>query len=341
MQRVATALLFLLITLSALPAFSEPPIKFAVLAFRPKPQTLAQWQPLAAYLAAQLGRPVELEAYDYQGLNSAVEQNLVDIVLTNSGHFILLQHRYNLSAPLVTKITQEGGHALTAYGGTIFTKADQSTINTLADLAGKRIGATSKDALAGYQIQAFELMEAGVPLPEGKNLLITDNPHDRVLEAVLTGQADAGFVRSGVLESMAGEGKLDLDRVKVINRQNLPSFPYASSTRIYPEWPLGVTLRVDELLARHLAVALLSLEPDSDSARSAGIEGFTIPADYTGVEEVLRRLRVPPFDTAPHITLGDLWHRYFVWLIGIGVLLALIAALAVRLVVQKRLVQQS
>jgi len=342
MKRVITALLLLLLlTLSALPAWGEAPLKFGVLAFRPKPQTMEQWQPLAAYLTAQLGRPVELSAYDYQGLNAAVERNMVDIVLTNSGHFILLQQRYNLSAPLVTKITKEGGHKLTGYGGAIFTKADQVRINTLADLSGKRVGATSKDSLAGYQIQAFELLEAGARLPEGDNLLLTDNPHDRVVEAVLAGQADAGFVRTGVLESMAGEGKLDLDRIKIINRQNLPSFPYASSTRIYPEWPLGVTPRVDEQLARHLAVALLSIEPESDCARAAEIHGFTIPADYNGVEDLLHRLRLPPFDTPPDITLGDIWKRYFVKLISMGVLLVLIAAMTVRLAVQKRLVQQS
>lgn len=41
-------------------------------------------------------------------------------------------------------------------------------------------------------------------------------------------------VRTGVLEGMAREGKLDIKRIKVLNRQDLPDFPALVSTRFYP-----------------------------------------------------------------------------------------------------------
>lgn len=43
-----------------------------------------------------------------------------------------------------------------------------------------------------------------------------------------------------------------------------------------------------------------------------GIQGFTIPADYTPVAEMLATLRMPPFDQAPEFTWQDVWMRY-VW----------------------------
>ena len=47
--------------------------RFGVLAFRPKPETLARWQPLVDYLnAAKLGRRFELQALTYPELDEAV-----------------------------------------------------------------------------------------------------------------------------------------------------------------------------------------------------------------------------------------------------------------------------
>ena len=337
---LATLIVFLLAT-SSLSAWAEEPIRIGVLAFRPKAQALKQWQPLAAYLETALGQRVALTIYGYD-LADALTQNKVDVVFTNPGHYVLLKHRNRPSAPLVTQITLVDGHELTSFAGAIFTRADESGINSLADLTGKRIAATGTESLGGYQMQAFELLEAGVALPGKDKLLTTGMPHDSAVAAVLAGRADAGFARSGVLESLAREGKLDLARLKIINRQNLPAFPYVISTRLYPEWPVAVMPQVDEKLARRLTVALLSLPPDSAAARAAGIGGFTIPADYSGVEEVLRKLRMPPFDAAPEFTLHDLWHKFAGWITALlGVLVVAFAAMGAGLLVQNRRVKQT
>ncbi len=339
---LCNALIFIFLTISTLPAWAEEPLRFGVIATRPKAQALKQWQPLATHLETALGRRIKLTVYDYHELNAAVNENVVDIILTNPGHYILLKHRNQPSAPLATLVNLQNGHELTAFGGIIFTSADASKINTLADLVGKSIAATSTESLGSYQMQAFELLEAGVAPPEKDKLITTGMPHDRVVESVLAGQADAGFVRSGVLEAMAREGKLDSTRIKIINQQNLAGFPLPISTRLYPEWPVAVMPQVDEKLARRLTVALLSLPSDSAAARAAGIGGFTIPADYSGVEEVLRRLRMPPFDAAPEFTLADLWQKYADWITALlGVLVVAFAAMGAGLLMQNRRVKQT
>ncbi len=337
-----TALILCLLTASALSAPIQEPIRFGVIAFRPKAQALKQWQPLATYLETALKRRVELSVYNLPELNAAVTQNAVDIILTNPGHYILLKHRNKPSAPLATLITLDGGHELTSFGGIIFTRADASNINTLADLVDKHIAAISTDSLGAYQMQAFELLDAGIKLPGKDKLILTGLPQDRAVDAVLSGRADVGFVRSGLLKALADEGKLDLTRIKILNLQSLPDFPFPSSTRLYPEWPVAVMPQVDEKLARRLTVALLSLQPDSLAARAAGIGGFTIPADYSGVEEVLRRLRMPPFDTAPEFTLSDLWQKYTDWILALlSVLVVIFAAMGAGLLMQNRRVKQS
>jgi PAS domain S-box-containing protein len=326
MRRLLTVALLLLLSLSMLPAAGETPLRLGILAYRPKPQTMAQWQPLADYLQTRLGQPVVLSVHDHAELSAAVGRRAVDVVITTANHFILMQHTSGLSAPLATLITLERGYELTAYGGAIITRADRDDINTLADLFGKRIAAVSQDAFGGFQMQAYEFTEAGLPLPSGDNLLLTGQPHDRVIEAIRTGRADAGFIRAGLLEALALEGELVQKDYKVINTQRLADFPYAVSTRLYPEWPVAVMPQVDKYLATRLAAALYSLPHGSLPGPAASIDGFVTPANYDGVERLMRRLHLPPFDRLPAITLADLWHRHKAWIItlaGLGLSLVL------------------
>ncbi|HJW32732.1 MAG TPA: PhnD/SsuA/transferrin family substrate-binding protein [Holophagaceae bacterium] len=338
MGHLKAALLFLLL---ALPALPQAPLRIGMLAFRPKAKVAAEWEPMGRHLGAALGRPVTVTPYDFQDLNAAITRNEVDVVITNPGHYILLKQRNVMSAPLVTKVDREGEHRLSAFGGVIFTRFDHPEIQGLADLAGKRIAAVGKESLGGFQMEAFEMLEAGVPLPDQDHLVAMGLPHDRSVEAVLSGKADAGFVRSGVLEAMAREGKLDLKAIRIINRQELSSFPYAVSTRLHPEWPVAVFPQVESALADQLAIALLSIRPESEAARAAGLYGFTTPSDYSGVEQMLRRLRLPPFEAAPQITLTDLWNRYAPWISVLGGLVLVLGVMTVGLVLQNRQIQQS
>lgn len=308
----------------------EVPLRLGVLANRPKALAMEQWQPLASYLQSALKQPVALAVYDHAELDAVAAKRTVDVVLTSAGHYILLNKTAGLSEPLATLVSREGNVQLNAFGGAIFTRAGRSDIASLNDLSGKRIAAISLEAFGAYQTEAFEMMEAGVSLPKGDRLLLTGLPQDRVIDAVLSGKADAGFVRAGLIESLASEGKLDPGQVKIINRQNIPDYPFAVSTRLYPEWPVAVMPQVDKQLAARLAAALFLLPHDSFKGSAAVIHGFEIPASYDGVEKLLRRLRLPPFDHAPEISPADLWHRYSWWIIALAVMLVLLAAVVFR-----------
>ncbi|MFA7270045.1 MAG: PhnD/SsuA/transferrin family substrate-binding protein [Sterolibacterium sp.] len=324
------------------------PVRIGVLAFRPKPQTQAQWQPLARALKRAIAeRDFIVEAYTYPELEAAVASRQVDFVLTNPGHYVLIGARSGLSAPLATLIVDAGNQPLSAFGGVIFSQVGRTDINSLGDIQGKTVATASHESFGGYQMQAFELARIGVRLHD-RQLLITGMPHDNVVEAVLAGRAEIGFVRSGVLEGMAHEGRLELKRLKVLNQQDLPSFPQLLSTRLYPEWPFTALPHIDSRLARQVTAALFLL-PDNDPAavHAMDIRGFTIPADYKPVEDLLRELRLPPFDAAPSFTAYDVWERYR-WLIlasvfSVGLILLLAFRLLVgnrRLVVERRLVRQ-
>ena len=300
------------VALSFIPAYGAEPIKLGVLASPSKAQALAQWQSLAGILKqAMPERDFVVVALSHPELDQAVAARQLDFVLTDAGHYLLLRNRNGLSSPLATLASNGTGQSLTVYGGVIFSRAEQADINTLSDIKGKTVAAVATESQTAYQMQAYELSRVGIRLPQDVKLITTGFSQDQVVEAVLAGRADVGFVRSGVLEGMVREGKLDIKQLKILNRQDLPDFPLQVSTRLYPEWPFAAMPHIEENLARGVAVTLFELEDNTAVTRAMGIYGFVVPADYSPVEDVLRELRMPPFEVAPPFTLQDVWARYY------------------------------
>ena len=325
--------------LSSAPCWAHETVKFGILAFRPKPITQAQWQPLAAALHKAIPEyDFVVQTYDFSELQAVVAARQVDFVLTNPGNYLLLDERSGLSAPLLTLSNLEQGKAVSALGGVIFTAARRKDIRELKDLRGKTIAIIDTGSLGGYQMQAYELSRIGLKLPRDIRLITTGMPQDKIITEVLSGRADVGFVRSGELESLAQEGKLDLRQVQIIHRQNLPDFPVAVSTQLYPEWPLAALPQTDKDLERKVASYLLTLHDDPQLTRALHINGFDVPADYTPVATLLRELRMPPYDMVPDFTLADVWKRYRWSFIAALIALSAIALLAFNLIrVNRRL----
>jgi len=334
MRRWFTIFCLLLI---ATPLLAQEQVKIGILAFRPKPQVQTQWNPLATALNKAIpDHTFTVKAYNYDELQPAIAKRQIDFVLTNPGHYVLMSRHIGLSPPIATQINLEQGKPVTVFGGVIFTRADRTDIRQLEDIRGKTVAATAIDSLGGYQMQAYELSQAGLRLQQDIRLLATGMPHDNVVDAVLAKRADVGFVRSGVIESLVREGKLDPASIAVINRQNLPGFPVLVSTRLYPEWPFAALPHTDRDLKRKVASFLLTLEEDKTLTQALRIHGFDVPSDYSSVEQVLRELRMPPFDTAPAFTVNDVWERYRWPMVASLVAAGLILLLGFRLLLAKR-----
>ena len=318
-------------------AVAAEPVTIGVLAFRPHEQVARQWAPLEAHLREAIPEHAfRIQPLYYADMNEAVDSRRLDFVLTNPGHYVQLARLSGLSSPLVTLVRDHAGMPLRAFGGVIIARADNQAVSGLSDLQGRKIAAPSDESLGGFQMQVGEMAWQGLRKPAARDLLLTGMPHDAVVEAVLAGAAEAGFVRSGLIESLASEGRLDLRDLKVIAAQNLPGFPFQASTRLYPEWPLAAMPHSDAELARKVVAALLDLDPQGPVAREIGIHGFGIPGDYTIVEDLLRELRLRPFEIPPRITVADLWLQYRWWIVAQFLAALLVAGLAARLLVAKR-----
>lgn len=272
------------------PSFQNT-INVGVLAFRSVEQTQQRWQPLIDYINQQLpDYEWRLKVFFYEDFNQAIAEQSLDYVLTNPQHFARLNHQASLK-PLLTLMPLAEGVPVTEFGGVIFTRSDVQKINTLSDLEKATIAATFADSFGGYLMQRWEMYKQG---SHPKNLLFTGMPHDNVVKAVLNKEADAGFVRTGVLEAMIKEGALNWSEIKLIQARSDSRFPQVHSTELYPEWPLAATPHTNTNLNKKLSMSLLNLSADHSAAQQAQIYGFSPPGNYQPIEAVMLRLDVLP-----------------------------------------------
>ena len=308
-------------------------LHLGVFAYRPKDILEQAYQPLAAYLSEQLkDAQIQLHILGHDEIENALAEKQLDLLFTNPSHYMVLRSKNTLSGALATLISMENGQPTYRLGGVIFTRADQNSIRTLTDIKGQQIAVPGTKYLGGYQTQAFELLQAGIRLPDDAQVRDFGS-HDAVVRAVLAGEADAGFIRTSIIEHMAAEGLLDPNQLNIINAQSFPEFPYAVSTRLYPEWPFVALPHVDGRHVRKIAAALLALEEHHPVAIAAGIGGFAPPADYVPIDNLAYALRLPPYDQPQKIAWRDIWaqHNLLILVVaGFVVLTLLLTMMIVR-----------
>lgn len=317
-------------------------LTLGIFAFRPKTVLAEEYQPLADYLSHSLPHTrIHLKVMEPAEMEEALRNHQLDLLFTNPSHFLVLRHANRLGGAIATVVALENGRPTSVLGGVLIARSDRADLNGLADVRGQRLAIPGTKFLGGYQAQAFELLQAGIRLPKDVRSMTAAGNHDKVVAAILAGEADVGFIRTGVLEAMEREGKLAPAAIKVLNRQTFPDFPMATSTRLYPEWAFAALPHVEAKTARRIASALLAIEPDSPVAKAAGIYGFTVPADYLPVEQLARSLRLPPFAGVPEFTLRDVFSRYRWPLVGATLAGLVIAVLGLNLILAHRRLRDS
>ncbi len=304
---------------------SSIPLKHAiigVLAYRGKAEALTHWTPTATYLSKRIKtHKFEIRPLSLTEMEEAVKHSRIDFMVTNSGHYITLSSRYG-GARLVTLNASKALSNENVTGSVIFARADRSDIKNLTDLRDKTFLSVAPEAFC-FQTAWYALKKHNVdPFKDFKKLLFVGFPQDYIATAVKKGTVDVGNVRTGVLEAMAAEGKIKMSDFHILGPKKTPGFHYASTTKIYPEWPFVKLKHTDQALAQKVAIALLQMAPDSRAAKLGHYAGWTVPLDYSPVHDLFRALKIGPYAGLSELTFASFVSRYKSWVIGLfGLLL--------------------
>jgi PAS domain S-box-containing protein len=334
--RILSVVFVISVVLSAFATADEAKTyKIGVLAKRGTERCLAKWTATADYLTGTIENAgFEIVPLSFEQVYPAVEVGEVDFIVANPSFYVNLEVKYGAYRIATLKNLLQG-KVCTVFGGVIIAKAG-SGIGKLADLKGKRFMGVKETAFGGWQVVWRELKGQGFDPYKDFADLQFGGTHDAVVYAVGEGRVDAGSVRTDTLERMATEGKIDIDDYAILfgheehshllEDHNTKDFPFAYSTRLYPEWLFVKAAHTPDEIAEKVSAALLSMSADSDAAKTANCAGWTIPHNYTSVHDCLRELRIAPYEDYGKITAAELIKTYWLWLLGtVGVILTIVA----------------
>lgn len=161
----------------------------------------------------------------------------------------------------------------------VYTQAD-SDIQSLSDLAGKRVAHTSPTSNSGNQAPRALFPEEGV-VPDEDYEVVYSGSHDQSMLGVVAGDYDAAPVASEVVERMAARGLYDEDSVRMIfESQPFPTTSYTYAHDLAPD----LVERIEEaFFSFDFAGTALGEEFE-------GVEKF-IPITYQDQWEVIRTIQ--------------------------------------------------
>ncbi|MDY7020637.1 MAG: PhnD/SsuA/transferrin family substrate-binding protein, partial [Cyanobacteriota bacterium] len=311
-------------------------IRVGVMAIRGVEATQKKWQPTLDYLSEKIpGYTFKFVPLEFDTIEDLVANQQVDFVLPNPGMYVELEWVYG-ARRIATLQNLRLGESYTQFGAVIFRRADRDDIQDLKDLKNQTFMAVNEIAFGGWQMAWETLKEAGVdPYRQFKDLQFGGS-HDAVVYAVRDGVVDAGTVRTDTLERMELEGKINREDFVILNQQNQDQFPFALSTKLYPEWPFAVMPHTPVPLAEQVAIALMDMPSTDPAARTGRYEGWTIPANYQACHETLRNLRVRPYENWGKVSLQQVLYQYRYWLAFLGISVAGLSYSAVHFAERKR-----
>jgi PAS domain S-box-containing protein len=291
------------------------PVNIGVLAHRGHDKAVKAWTPTAEWLTALLPEyTFHIVPLTNDDIAKKVEAKEINFLLTNPASYASLEAKYGI-ARIATKRNLRQGKPYTVFGSIIFTRADRDDIREPEDLKGKSFMAVHKNAFGGWWMAKRELKDLGVDESDLGNLKYSGFPQGKIVFAVRDGKVDAGTVRTDLLERLAESKKIDIRQFRIINPRKTEGFPFAHSTRLYPEWPFATLKHTPHKLAQDVAIALLTITPDNRSAKAARIAGWTVPLDYNDVHALMRELKVGPYKDLGKVSMVDIMRLYWHWIV--------------------------
>ncbi|WP_006460066.1 EAL domain-containing protein [Thiomicrospira aerophila] len=288
---------------------ATPQLVLGVQTFQDKSKTLNEWTPIVAHLNQQLHSvQLDLQVYFLDELNTAVRDKKVDLIFSNPQAYINLAVTQGLSSPLASLMTLVDHQPIRVFGGVIATRSDYDHINDYKDIRRRIIAAPSIDGFGGYLMQKRELQNHGIQIYPFQ--VLTTGSQDLAISALLDGQAEIAFVRTGVLESLTKDGRIQKGQIKVLGQKDAPNFPLALSTQLYPEWPLSALDHVDMFHASEITGAFLGIPYGHPVLEAANLYGFSIPTDYEQIRQLMMELNVPPYEKTNTILLNSFINQH-------------------------------
>lgn len=300
MKRIKQHIPFILLLIFMPELSFSADYKIAVRAHKGIEYAIKQWQPTVEILSKKIPQHTFtlLPVVSLKEITRRAGKGEFQFVLTNPSSFVELNQLYDAEA-LVTLNNKRANTAQSKFGSVIFTHVRHENILSIADLENNTLMAVSESAFGGWRVAWLEMLEKGFePQKQLKKLLFAKSKtQPEVVAAVYEGIADAGVVRTDLLERLEAEGKIDMRYFRIIENKNIKTFPFFISTKLYPEWAFASMKSVSPEIQKEVKKILLDVRNTSEAAISGQYIGWIPPLDYSSVKNLMIKLKVGPFSS--------------------------------------------
>lgn len=264
----------------ACPAGSRVPdrVRFGLVGFWGTRTQEEAFEPVARFLFARIGVPVDLVAASrYDELGDWIFDGRVDIALVPPLAYVKAKARVPCLRLLRTMVVDGTVH----YSGYIVVR-DDSPVTRARDLAGRRIAFVEPSSASGFLFARHWLQAEGMDPDRNRVETAFLGSHEAVVQAVLSGEADAGATFQGALRRARQRG-LDTASLRILAvTGRIPLDALVAAPDLDPGW----VARLDEALDR-----LNTAHPEGRAAlaRLVDMVGWARSDDrlYDEVREVL------------------------------------------------------
>lgn len=175
-------------------------------------QLRLRFAPLAAHLSALVQRPVEVRVgADYAGHVAAIGNDTIDIAYLGPASYVRLTQAFG-DKPLLARLERKGRAVLT---GHVIVRQD-SPVGSITELRGHSFAFGDPNSTMSTRVPMAALRNAGVDLGQLAHYYHFPG-HTNVALAVLSGQMDAGAVKSEVFDRHRDRGLRSLLRLPEIS----------------------------------------------------------------------------------------------------------------------------
>ena len=255
----------------------QVPLRIAIAAMISPEETINVYQELIDYIAARLGRPVEMkQRRTYQEVNDMLGTGKLDAAILCSGPYVYAKRQYGIELLAVPVIN--GSPTYRSY----IIVPQSSTAASFEELHRRRFAFTDPLSTSGYLYPVYVLMSQGrQPATFFAKTLFTYS-HDNSIEAVAEGVVDGAAVDSLIYDYLQGTNPSLVARTRVIHR----SPPFGAQ-------PVVVPKNLDQAIKRALRDLFLGLDQDlggREILKNLGVDRFIQGDDslYSSIRTMLR-----------------------------------------------------
>jgi len=229
-------------------ASGAPPLRFSAIPDQDETRLRERFEPVAAYLALELGVPVEyVHATRYADAVELFKNG--DVSLAWLGGLTGVQARHTVPG---ARAVAQGAEDPDFYSYFI---AHRDTGLEAGDafpsaIAGRRFVFGSQGSTSGRLMPEHFIREHTSTSPERYFAAVSySGSHDRTAELVGTGQFDVGAINYKVYERRVAEGQTDPQRVRVIwQTPTYPDYNFTAHPQLDATYGAGFTDRLQQVL---------------------------------------------------------------------------------------------